>query len=48
MRALAIAGENAGYEAIYFPHRLDFRGRAYAAGTTLHPQGPDMCRALLE
>jgi DNA-directed RNA polymerase len=47
-RALAIAEENADYPAIYFPHRLDFRGRAYAAGTSLQPQGPDECRALLE
>jgi DNA-directed RNA polymerase len=47
-RALAIAEENADEPAIYFPHRLDFRGRAYAAGTTLQPQGPDECRALLE
>ncbi|HEY7553028.1 MAG TPA: hypothetical protein VH913_26345 [Hyphomicrobiaceae bacterium] len=45
-RALAVAEENAEEAAIYFPHRLDFRGRAYAAGTTLQPQGPDECRAL--
>jgi DNA-directed RNA polymerase len=47
-RALAMAEEHADYPAIYFPHRLDFRGRVYAAGTTLQPQGPDECRALLE
>ena len=47
-RALAMAEEHADYETIYFPHRLDFRGRAYAAGTTLQPQGPEECRALLE
>jgi DNA-directed RNA polymerase len=47
-RALLLAEEHVDYEAVYFPHRLDFRGRAYAAGTTLHPQGPDDCRALLE
>jgi DNA-directed RNA polymerase len=47
-RSLAMAEEHAQYSDIYFPHRLDFRGRVYAAGTTLHPQGPDECRALLE
>jgi DNA-directed RNA polymerase len=47
-RALALADEHADYPAIYFPQRLDFRGRVYSAGTTLHPQGPDECRALLE
>ena len=47
-RALAVAEENADEAAIYFPHRLDFRGRVYAAGTTLQPQGPDEARALLE
>ena len=35
-------------KAIYFPHNLDFRGRAY----TLHPHlthlGADICRGILE
>jgi DNA-directed RNA polymerase len=48
VRSLGIAEEHTEFPAIYFPHRLDFRGRAYAVGTTLHPQGPDECRALLE
>jgi DNA-directed RNA polymerase len=47
-RALAIAHENEDLEAIYFPHRLDFRGRAYAASTSLNPQGSDEVRGLLE
>jgi DNA-directed RNA polymerase len=47
-RCLDIAQENAEQPAIYFPHRLDFRGRCYSAATTLHPQGPDEARALLE
>jgi DNA-directed RNA polymerase len=33
--------------AIYFPHQLDFRGRAYAMPVGLNPQGPDHARALL-
>jgi len=47
-RALAIATDNRDEPAIYFPHRLDFRGRAYAAATTLNPQGSDECKALLQ
>jgi DNA-directed RNA polymerase len=47
-RALSIAEENLEQPAIYFPHRLDFRGRAYAAATTLNPQGSDEVRGLLE
>lgn len=34
-------------ERIYFPHQLDFRGRAYAMPIELHPQGPDHAKALL-
>lgn len=32
---------------IYFPHQLDFRGRAYAVPVRLNPQGSDTARALL-
>lgn len=46
-RVVEIARENRG-EPVYFPHRLDFRGRCYAMSTGLHPQGPDEARALLE
>lgn len=31
----------------YFPHNLDFRGRAYAIPVYLQPQGDDICRSLL-
>lgn len=47
-RIVNIAAENREEEVIYFPHRLDFRGRCYAMSTALHPQGPDEARALLE
>lgn len=47
IRGLSIAKDNLDQEAIYFPHRCDFRGRAYAATTTLSPQGPDEIKALL-
>lgn len=35
-------------DAIYFPHRLDGRGRAYPHPQPLNHQGPDTCRAMLE
>ncbi|KAK9448854.1 uncharacterized protein V1518DRAFT_306903 [Limtongia smithiae] len=34
-------------ERIYFPHNLDFRGRAYAVPPHLNHLGNDMCRGLL-
>ncbi|TCV62335.1 DNA-directed RNA polymerase [Neorhizobium sp. S3-V5DH] len=33
--------------AIYFPHNLDFRGRAYPVPLVLHPQGSDLVKGLL-
>jgi DNA-directed RNA polymerase len=44
---LATADELKGEEKIYFPHQLDFRGRAYAMPVGLNPQGSDHARALL-
>jgi len=35
------------YEAIYFPHQFDFRGRMYPVPGHLNPQGPDYVKALL-
>lgn len=46
-RLLTTAGELANDPAIYFPHQLDFRGRAYAVPPGLNPQGPDEAKALL-
>ena len=34
--------------AIYFPHRLDYRGRAYPLPHAVHPQADDAGRSLLE
>lgn len=34
-------------QALYFPHQLDFRGRAYAVPMFLNPQGADWSKALL-
>lgn len=44
---LNIASEFAKYDAIYFPHMLDFRGRIYPIPAYLHPQGNDLARGLL-
>ena len=44
---LHIAETFAGYEAIYFPHNIDFRGRLYPIPNNLHPQGNDHSRSLL-
>jgi DNA-directed RNA polymerase len=36
------------YDAIYFPHVMDWRGRAYPVPATLSPQGDDAAKAMLE
>jgi DNA-directed RNA polymerase len=45
---LTIANQFKDFEAIYFPHNLDSRGRAYPLPAFLNPQGPDYVKALLE
>jgi DNA-directed RNA polymerase len=47
MRVLWIAKKYLSEERIYFPHALDFRGRAYPIPALLHPQGTDLARGLL-
>jgi DNA-directed RNA polymerase len=37
----------AGEPEVFFPHQLDFRGRAYAVPIGLNPQGSDHAKALL-
>jgi DNA-directed RNA polymerase len=41
------AKDLSAHAPFYFPYQLDFRGRAYPAGTLLQPQGDDIARALL-
>ena len=36
------------YDAFYFPHDLDSRGRAYPKPAVLNPQGPDYAKGVLE
>jgi DNA-directed RNA polymerase len=42
-----VARELASREEFYFPHTLDYRGRAYAVPLVLNPQGSDLSRGLL-
>lgn len=42
-----IAKEYREYAHIYFPQRLDFRGRMYPAPSLLNPQGSDFAKGLL-
>lgn len=44
---LNLAAKFAGFDAIWFPHTLDFRGRVYPLPAHLHPQGDDLARGLL-
>lgn len=46
-KVLGLAKEFATYPAIYFPHQLDFRGRAYPIPQLLNPQGADFAKGLL-
>lgn len=43
-----LAEKFAEFPAIYFPHALDWRGRAYPVASYLHPQADDPAKALLE
>jgi DNA-directed RNA polymerase len=45
---LWVAEKFKDFEAIYFPHYVDFRGRAYPYASYLNPQADDLGRALLE
>jgi DNA-directed RNA polymerase, mitochondrial len=45
-QCLNTAEKYAPFEAIHFPHQLDFRGRCYPV-TAFNPQGPDWMKSLL-
>ena len=44
---LYVARRFADFEAIYFPHQIDSRGRVYPVSAGLNPQGDDLAKALL-
>jgi DNA-directed RNA polymerase len=48
IRTITLAEKFAEYEAIYFPHDIDSRGRAYPRPTFLSPQGADYAKGVLE
>lgn len=45
--SLKMAEKFSGESAIYFPHHLDFRGRAYPLPKVFSPQGDDIAKGLL-
>lgn len=45
---IRIANQFRGYEKIYFPHQMDFRGRLYPIPVLLQPQGSDLAKGLLQ
>lgn len=46
-RAFQLARKYSEFDAIFFPHDLDSRGRAYPKPAILNPQGPDYVKGLL-
>lgn len=44
---LQLAEKFKDFDAIYFPHNMDFRGRMYPIPAYLQPQGNDLARGLL-
>lgn len=48
LRTIAVAQKFRDAEAIFFPHQLDWRGRAYPIPLYLQPQGSDVQRGLLQ
>lgn len=44
---IKIAEQFKDYEAIYYPHQMDFRGRMYPIPALLQPQGSDLAKGLL-
>lgn len=47
LQILEIAREMLTAGCFYFPHQLDYRGRAYAVPLQLNPQGNDLAKGLL-
>lgn len=45
---LWLAEKFAGFDAIYFPHAMDWRGRCYPVSSFVNPQSDDSGKALLQ
>lgn len=48
LSTLSISKQFVQYDAIYFPHNMDSRGRLYPLPQYLNPQGPDYVKGLLD
>lgn len=48
IRTIKLGEQYSHYDAIYFPHNVDWRGRAYPISTDLQPQGDDFSKGLLQ
>ena len=48
LRTISMANRFSRYDAIYFPHDVDSRGRSYPKVPFLNPQGTDYVKALIE
>lgn len=46
-QSVNIAQKMCAYPKLYFPHTLDYRGRAYPVPSYLNPQGDDVAKGLL-
>lgn len=47
LRQLHIGNQMQEYESIYFPHRIDYRGRLYPIPSQINPQADDFGKSLL-
>lgn len=47
-RKISLSKKFSEFEAIYFPHVMDWRGRMYPVATFLNPQGDDVAKGLLK
>jgi len=45
---LQMAEKMSQYAQFYFPHAMDWRGRAYPVSSMLNPQGDDLAKSLLQ
>jgi len=47
-KVMHLAKKYSEWDEVYFPARIDYRGRVYYMPAYLHPQGSDLARALLQ
>ena len=47
MKLLHLGNKYKEWDSVYFPMRVDYRGRLYYMPAYLHPQGTDLAKGLL-